>query len=117
MTTIAATTGGLIDPHHRYCGKTRLGPTTSKHATRPTLEGLKRWRPPGRIRYFDRSDKTPASTKYWMPCRLHQSPCRVPDARRMKATMLPVRIPLAGLANIRLRQGMIFLSYRAHTPF
>jgi hypothetical protein len=30
-----------------------------------------------------------------MPCRLHQSPWRVPDARRSNATLLPVRMPLA----------------------
>ncbi len=63
------------------------------------FDGLKMWWPRHLIRYLESSETAAVPAKIHQPFMLHQSPCRVPGTRRMKATPLPVSSALAGHIN------------------
>jgi hypothetical protein len=62
------------------------------------------------------SEISAASTKKWMPFRLHQSPLSVPDTRSSNATLLPVSMALAGHTSLFSRHNVTVVSTSAHTP-
>ena len=87
---------GPIGIHQRSRGSVYWGPSATKASTRPRLDGLKMCRPRHRIRYFEAMDTATTPMKIQYPRVLHHCPCNVPGTRRMNATLLPVRRPLAG---------------------
>ncbi len=96
ITAYAASIGGFSGAHQKSSGSMRLGPRSTNATTRPMLDGLKTCVPPYLITYLVRSDSPAMAAKRYQASKLHGSSARVPTARRISATPLPVSIALAG---------------------